>query len=979
MTIISEKDMEAQIEKDLAAVGYFVRKPGNYDKSLCMDKEQLINYLIATQKDSWDKYVKQHGASAGDTLANSIKKFIDKYGTLELLRKPFGTFGVYFDLAYFKPASGLNEDYKFKYEGNILSVMRQVKYSEKNEKSLDMAIFLNGLPIITIELKDKMTGSGYNVSNAIEQYQKDRDPKEPIFRFKRCLVHFALDEDNVYMSSKLKGTSTWFIPFNKGNNNEAGNPPTAGFSTDYLWKEVLLRDSILEIIQYFIQVMPILDEDGKETSEENLIFPRYHQLDAVRKLLADTKANGVGKDYLIQHSAGSGKSNTISWLVHQMASAHDSTDKNVFDSIIVVTDRRILDSQLRTTVKSFQHVDGLVVGVEDGSKQLKEELEGGTKIIISTLQKFPRIEHQIKELPGNRFAIILDEAHSSSSGEMSKSLKKVLNMNTEDDAEEAEEETWEDKIEKDIKTRGKQKNISYFAFTATPKPKTLELFGVEQGNGEFKPFHLYSMRQAIQERFIKDVLPNYITYATYYNLVKKITADPAYDKSKATRLLRAFVEMTDITVEKKTEIIVTHFMENCAAEMNGQAKAMMVCSSRAQVVKYKIAFDKYLQENKIPFQSLVAFSGTIEDENGRVDYTEARMNGFPESQTARMFRDRKYKFLICANKFQTGYDMPLLYVMYVNKKLHGVNAVQTISRLNRIYPSKKDPITLDFINHPKIIQKAFQDFYEEVVLEEATNPDRLYDLKKGLDDAGYYAQSDVDEFNKILNTASCTQSQLLPVLSRIIDRFKADAEAKHRDLFRSTMKAFIRLYSFLAQIVSFSLMDLHKLYLLCRILYRKLPYDKSILPKEVTQQVDLNSLKIKKINAGLSIKKGEGGKFKPEEDRVYVRPEEMLEPLSVIIKWINENFGTNFTEEDKQVVASIISRLSEDEEFEQEVKNNPQENVLHVFEKRFNGLLQDTLETQFDFYKKLNNNTEAKDGLMKQMFGVLYEKLKKKD
>ncbi|OGS08242.1 MAG: hypothetical protein A2270_10450 [Elusimicrobia bacterium RIFOXYA12_FULL_51_18] len=979
MTTISEKDMESQIEKDLIKTGYFKRNSEkHYSKTTCVDKDQLINFLIATQKERWDAYAKHHGAGAEDALINRIKDFIDKHGTLELLRKPLGIYGVYFDLAYFKPASGLNAEDKVRYEGNILSVMRQVKYSEKNENSLDMVVLLNGLPLITLELKDKMTASGYTVNDAIEQYQKDRDPKEPLFRFKRCLVHFAVDEDNVYMSTELKGLATWFLPFNKGNKNQAGNPSTAGFPVEYLWKEIFLRDSLLEIIQYFIQTAPVLDEDGRETGGEILIFPRYQQLDAVRQLLKDAKKNGAGKNYLIQHSAGSGKSNTISWLVHQLASAHDGADQVVFDSTIVVTDRRILDSQLRNTIKSFQHVSGLVVGVEDGSKQLKEELESGTKIIITTLQKFPRIEKQIKMLPGKRFAIILDEAHSSSSGEMSKSLKKVLNLNAEDDAEEKEEETWEDKIEEDIKARGKQKNVSYFAFTATPKPKTLELFGVKQKDGSFKPFHLYSMRQAIQEKFIKDVLPNYITYTTYFELIKKVAADPAYDKAKASRLLKVFVELAPQTIEKKTEIIITHFMEHCAAEMNGQAKAMMVCSSRAQAVKYKLAFDKYLQANKLPYQALVAFSGSIEDGSG-TDYTEARLNGFPESQTAKVFRDKKYKFLICANKFQTGYDMPLLYAMYVNKKLHGVNAVQTVSRLNRIFKDKKDPITMDFINPPKVIQKAFQDFYEEVELENETDPNRLYDLKKGLDDAGYYTLADVDEFNRILHTGSCTQSQLVPVLNRIVDKFKADKDQKHRDLFRSTMKAYLRLYSFLVQIVSFPVKDLHKLYLLCRILYRKLPHDSVPLPIEVLQQADLNSLKIKKINTGLTVKPGEGGVFKPEEDRVYVKPQEVLEPLSIIIKWINEHFGTNFTEADKEVVAIIISRLSGDAEFEEEVANNPEGSVLHVFEKRFNGLLQEMIETQFDFYKKLNNNSEAKEDLMKRMFKVLYEKLKKRD
>lgn len=457
--------MEAAIEKDLINAGYFKREPLSYDKSLCLDTELLLNFLIATQKDKWEAYQKQLGNRAKDALLTKIKDEIDKRGTLELLRKPFSSYGIYFDFAYFKPASGMNESYREKYQNNIFSVMRQVKYSQHNENSLDMVLFLNGIPLATLELKDRMTGSGYNVENAIRQYQNDRDSREPLFKYGRCLVHFALDEEQVYMATHLKGFKTFFLPFNKGNNGEAGNPPTAGFFTEYLWKEVLLKDSFLKLLQSFIQETDVLDDDGKPTGNKMIIFPRYHQMDCVLNVITHAHQNGAGNQYLIQHSAGSGKSNTISWLAHQLSNLHDQKDVNVFDSIIVVTDRRILDSQLRINILAFEQNPGVVAGIEKGSKQLKEELEAGTKIIVSTLQKFPYIEEEIKTLPGKRFAIILDEAHSSSSGEMSKSLKKVLNLNTEDDAEE-EERTYEDEIIDEMKARGKQPNISYFAFTA---------------------------------------------------------------------------------------------------------------------------------------------------------------------------------------------------------------------------------------------------------------------------------------------------------------------------------------------------------------------------------------------------------------------------------------------------------------------------------------------------------------------------------
>jgi type I restriction enzyme R subunit len=979
MPKISEKDMEATIEADLISAGYFKRDPANYDKSLCLDPELLINFIIATQKDKWEAYQKQLGAKAKDALLRKIEDEIDKRGTLGLLRKSFTSHGVYFDFAYFKPASGLNESYREKYQNNIFSVMRQVKYSKQNEKSLDMVLFLNGIPLATMELKDRMTGSGYNVESAIQQYQNDRDPREPLFKYGRCLVHFALDEELVYMATQLKGAETFFLPFNKGNNGEAGNPPTDGFFTEYLWKEVLSKDSFLELLQHFIQETDVLDDDGKPTREKKIIFPRYHQLDCVRKVMRHAHENGTGQQYLIQHSAGSGKSNTISWLAHQLSNLHDKNEANVFDSIIVVTDRRVLDSQLRANVRAFEQNRGVVAGIEKGSKQLKRELEAGTKIIVSTLQKFPYIEEEIQDLPGKRFAIILDEAHSSSSGEMSKSLKKVLNLNTEDDPEE-EERTYEDEIILQMETRRRQPNISYFAFTATPKPKTLELFGSLQADGSYKPFHIYSMKQAIQEGFIKDVLPNYITYNTYFIIIKKITEDPRYDKGKASRLLKTFVEMSDHTIYKKTEIIITHFMENCHHEMNGLAKAMVVCSSRAQSVKYKIAFDKYIKDNHLNFKAMVAFSGEIENENARSgelkDFSEARMNGFPEEQTANRFKESNYKFLIVANKFQTGFDQPLLYAMYINKKLQGVNAVQTLSRLNRVFPGKKDPITLDFVNNAKTIQMAFQDFYEDVLLEEGSDPDKLYDLKRTLEDFHYYLDSDVETFSANLFSKNFKQEQLTPILQPVINKFKNDTDKERKEKFRQVLKVYVRVYAFLSQLISFTDPALEKLYVFGKILFRKLPYEKQKLPKEVTQQVDLDSIKIQYSGQGIKLKNGEGGKLKPGDENPMGVGQEFLEPLSLIIKDINEKYGTQFSDADKVVVDTLFSRLKNNEYMKIQFENNPIENFRYEFEKKFNEELQSMIEENFGFYKKLNGNTIMKEEMINNMFSLLYQSMK---
>jgi len=978
MPRILEADMEATIEADLVSSGYFKREPASYDKDLCLDPEQLFNFILLTQKDKWEEYQRQLGNRARDAFLSKVKEAIETRGTISLFRKPFPSYGVHFDLAYFKPASGMNESYREKYRNNIFSVMRQVKYSKQNEKSLDIALFLNGIPLATIELKDRMTGSGYNVNSAIRQYQNDRDPREPLFKYGRCLIHFAVDEELVYMTTKLKGGATYFLPFNKGNKGNAGNPPTDGFSTEYLWKDILARDSFLELLQHYIQESDILDEDGRPTGEKSIFFPRYHQVDCVRKIVAHAQVKGTGQQYLIQHSTGSGKSSTISWLAHQLSNLHDKDDLNVFDSIVVVTDRRILDRQLRDTIMSFEQQPGVVAGIEKGSAQLKEELEAGTKIIVSTLQKFPYIEEKMKELPGKRFAIIIDEAHSSSSGEMSKSMKKVLNFNVEDDEEEEEEKTYEDEIVEQMKMRGRRPNISYFAFTATPKPKTLELFGTKQEDGSFVPFHIYSMRQAIEENFIKDVLPNYISYNTYFKLIKKITSDPSYDKKKASALLRIFVEMSEHTIAKKTAIIVSHFVDNCMNEMKGRAKAMVVCSSRAQAVKYKIAFDKYLNDNGLPFKALVAFSGTVGMEGDRTEYSEARMNGFPEEQTAQHFKENHYKFLIVANKFQYGFDQPLLYAMYLNKKIQGVNAVQTLSRLNRVYPGKKNPITLDFINPPKAIQDAFQDFYGGVTLEEGSDPDKLYSLKMALEEFHFYTGGEVEEFAKVFFAKNFQQERLVPILIPVLERY-GKAGKKEREQFREILKAYLRSYSFLSQLIPFADPALEKLYVFGKILLRKLPYEIERLPKEVLQQVDLDSIKIQYLNQGIKVKPGEGGVFQPGDQFPMVKdPSEFIEPLSVIIKAINEKYATDFSEKDKILAGSLLSRLKTDAELKEAVRNdNPKENLWYAFERKFNTELQGMIEENFDFYKRLNNDSGVKAEMMKLMFSSLHESLKR--
>lgn len=635
----SEKDFEEAIETHLLANGYHKRTSNNYDRTLCLIPDDVINFLVATQPQEWQKFQTQYGTDAKQKLLKRLADVIQKQGTLEVLRNGIKANGCRFQLAYFCPVSGLNEETQKLYQANFFSVIRQFYYSEKTrDKSIDLGLFLNGIPIFTAELKNPFKGQ--RVEDAIKQYRTTRDPREPVLRFGVCLSHFAVDPDTVHMTTHLQGTKTEFLPFNQGYNNGAGNPPKlfsprllgegpgvrSCFSTAYLWENIWNKNSILDLVQNFITLVEEEDNQGRKTGEKSLLFPRYHQLDTVRRLIEDAKTKGSGQKYLIQHSAGSGKSNTIAWLSHQLACLHDSTDNRIFDSIIIITDRRILDRQLQRTVRQFQQVDGVVENIDKTSRQLKEALENGKNIIVTTLQKFPRIVDQIQQLSGQRFAVIIDEAHSSQTGESSKYLKSVLNASSLEAAvqeEENIEDDLEDRITEEARKRGNLPNLSYFAFTATPKAKTLELFGIKQPNGGYLPFSLYSMRQAIEEGFILDVLQNYTTYQTYFNLIKTAETDPHFDRSKATRLLRNFVELHQHTINKKVAIIVEHFKDTVAHQLDGKAKAMIVTPSRLHAVRYKFALDQYLRENGYPYQSLVAFTGTVKDSGS--DFT---VNGY---------------------------------------------------------------------------------------------------------------------------------------------------------------------------------------------------------------------------------------------------------------------------------------------------------------------------------------------------------------
>ena len=665
----------------------------------------------------------------------------------------------------------------------------------------------------------------------------------------------------MYVTTHLLGPKTRFLPFNRGRFGGAGNPPVPptrqGYATEYLWDDVWARDSVLDLIRQFIHEVEGEDAKGRRTT--NLIFPRYQQLDAVRRMVSHARSHGPGQRYLVQHSAGSGKSFTIAWLAHQLSTLHDAEDRSVFDSIVVITDRRVLDRQLQRAISQFEQTLGVVENIDRTSRQLRQALESGKRIIVTTLQKFPVIAEEIGSLPGQRFAVIVDEAHSSQSGESSKSLKAVLASGSLEaaEAEEAGAATPEEELEAtvlaEMEKRGPLPNLSTFAFTATPKSKTLELFGVKRADGKFEPFHLYSMRQAIEEGFILDVLANYTTYSAYWKLFKTIEDDPRYEKKKAAYLLKSFVELHPHAIGRKVEIMLEHFASEVQDKIGGRAKAMIVTRSRLHAVRYKLAVDAYLAEKGYPWKCLVAFSGKVDD--GGKEYTEPGMNSagadhmIGEQQTAAEFAKPEYRFLVVASKFQTGFDQPLLHTMYVDKKLGGVNAVQTLSRLNRTHPGKEDTAVLDFANEADLIRAAFEPYYETTLLSEATEPNLLYDIQGELLDFNVYSEAEVDAFAKIYFDRNTTQDQLHARLGDIVDRFR-DLDPDARSVFRGGLRKYNRLYSFLAQILTFVDSDLEKLHVFARYLRPLLPGDGTELPREVQQNIDMESYRVQRTGRG---------------------------------------------------------------------------------------------------------------------------------
>ena len=942
--------------------GYHRRRSEDYDGELCLLPRDVVDFILATQPKEWERLSQHYGAQVRERFLRRLATEVERRGALDVLRRGVTDMGCTFRLAWFRPASGLNKETRRLHAANFFAVARQVRYSAGNEHSLDLVLFLNGLPIFTVELKNPLTGQ--TVEDAIRQYRTDRDPREPLFAPGRCLAHFAVDSDLVYVTTHLAGPKTRFLPFNRGKFGGAGNPPVppsrAGYATDYLWEETWTRDSVLDLVRQFIHEVQDEDESGRKTGRRHLIFPRYQQLECVRRLVADARGSGVGRRYLIQHSAGSGKSFTIAWLAHQLSTLHDFSDGRVFDSIVVITDRRVLDRQLQRTIRQFEQTLGVVENIDTTSRHLKDALEAGKTIIVTTLQKFPVIAAEIGELPGRRFALIIDEAHSSQSGESTKSLKAVLSPASLEAAEQEEvdaqtpEEELENTILAEMEKRGRLRNASTFAFTATPKAKTLELFGTQQGDGSFAPFHLYSMRQAIEENFILDVLHNYTTYQAYWRLWKTVADDPRYDKRKAAYLLRSFVELHPHAIRQKVRIMVEHFADRVQDRIGGRAKAMIVTRSRLHAVRYKLAVDAYLWERGYPFKALVAFSGTVKD--GGRDYTEPGMNGVPETQTAKTFDAPEQRFLIVANKFQTGFDQPLLHTMYVDKKLGGVNAVQTLSRLNRTHPDKDGTMVIDFANEADAIKAAFEPYFETTLLSEATDPNLLYDSRTRLDEFPVYDPADVERFANAYFSPAATQDQLYALLHPVVERFK-DLSEDERAEFRGRLTDYVRLYAFLAQVLPFADSDLEKLYVFARHLRRLLPADPDELPREVQQNIDMESYRIQETSTGSIAVTRKKGVVEPAgtKDPHGLLSEE-VEALSRIIAELNERFGVELGPEHRVTIEQMMDKLDGDAALDAAARVNTRENVRLTFDHKVEQVIQEIVDSNFDLYKRITDD-----------------------
>ncbi len=999
MSITTENTFETALVQSLTEQGgYTEGNAPDYSPELGMFKYEVIKFLQESQPKRWEKISAIHGADADNRVIQRLYKELDLRGSLDVLRNGFVDYGVRFQMAFFQPASGLNPDAVDLYNKNNLKVYRQIYYSTKNKNSVDVLLSLNGIPVATLELKNQFTGQ--NVGNALKQYSTTRDNREILFAFKkRCLVHFAVDQDEVFMTTKLDGSKTYWLPFNKGANNGKGNPQNPdGYRTAYLWENILQKDSWMEIIQRFVHLQTEeIEVEGKIYKKEKLIFPRYHQLDAVRSIGDNVLQVGIGKNYLIQHSAGSGKSNSIAWLAYRLSSLHNAIDERIFDSVIVVTDRKVLDQQLQNTIYQFEHKTGVVQKIDKDSSQLASALGYGTNIIITTLQKFPFVVDKVGELPERKYAVIIDEAHSSQGGEASKKLKEVLASaktqhaaSLEDALKENEDNDYtgddfvREQIERSAAARGQQPNISFFAFTATPKYKTLQVFGDKDSEGKPKPFHLYSMRQAIEEGFILDVLQSYTTYELYFKLTKAIEDDPNLNKKKAAKAIGKFVSLHPHNLAQKTEIIIEHFRNIVSKKIGGKAKAMLVCGSRLHAKRYYEEVGKYIKtkgyQNEIKI--LVAFSGKVIDDNALDGVSEPEMTGYSEKELPTIFDRDEYKILIVADKYQTGFDQPLLHTMYVDKKLSGVKAVQTLSRLNRMHQGKEDTFILDFANDRQTILDSFQPYYEITSVTEETDINHLYDLKARLDEFQVYWTQEIEAFANVyfdpktkLNNPK-HQKHLYAFTDPAVDRFKAIEEEEKQDEFKKGLRTWTNLYAFLSQIMPFIDSEFEKFYAYAKLLQTRLPKRELSESLHLDDEVALEYYRLQKIKEGsIELQKGEEGELSGTTEAGLKRAKDEEALLSEIINVLNDRFGTEFEEADKLFFDQIEAELMDDETLQTQARVNKIDTFKFAFNDKFIDKLIGRMDQNQEIFEKILEDKMFGDLVKELMMRKIYRKL----
>ena len=955
--------------------GWICGDPQDYDREYCVDLAQLSAFLHATQRRAPESLDLGRDSPTRRIFLARLQGEVTKRGTIDVLRKGVKHGPHQIDLMYGTPSPG-NEKAIARYGQNRFSVTRQLRYSrDQTQLALDLCLFVNGLPVATFELKNSLTKQ--TVDDAVEQYKRDRHPSEKLFELGRCLVHFAVDDHEVRFCTHLKGKASWFLPFNRGWNDGAGNPPNPnGLKTDYLWKQVLTRDGLTDIIENYAQVVESKDEKTGRRKREQL-WPRYHQLDVVRGLLADASTRGVGPKYLIQHSAGSGKSNSIAWLAHQLIGL-ERDGETLFDSAIVVTDRKILDRQIRDTIKQFAQV-GSVVGHAESSSNLRTLLQEGKRIVITTVQKFPFILDAIgNEHRGRKFAIIIDEAHSSQGGRAAAFMAMALGQAGVEEVE----ETTEDKINRLMESKKLLPNASYFAFTATPKNKTLEIFGdpsPEGGNTRHLPFHVYTMKQAIQEGFIIDVLEHYTPVNSYYRLVKTVGEDPEFDIKRAGKKLRRYVEDNDHAIRLKAEIMVDHFHEQVAGlrKIGGQARAMVVTSSIKRAIEYYYAIRSYLEDRKSPYRAIAAFSGEHEHDGAKV--TEASLNGFSSNLIADRIQEDPYRFLVCADKFQTGYDEPLLHTMYVDKPLSGVRAVQTLSRLNRAHPKKHDAFVLDFSNDADVIQHAFADYYRATVLAEETDPNKLHDLKAALDGYQVYSPAQVDDLvEKYLSEAG--RDRLDPILDRCVALYREQLDEDGQVEFKGNAKAFLRAYGFLAAILPYTYAEWEKLSIFLTFLVPKLPAPvEDDLSKGILEAIDMDSYRVEKQAARDIQLPDEDAEIGPvPTDGGGQKPEPEMDRLSNIVRDFNDRFGNvEWKDQDKiekAIFEELPAKVAGNSAYQNAMENSDEQNARIEHDKALQHAITDYLSDPTELFKQFSDNESFRRWLSETVFAITYRR-----